>query len=86
MNFIMPSTNEGKIQMYSESLARVKGGIQQITSMKMQLEPELIRKQAIGEDAQDLLKAKKNLRLQELCLTDQEQRLQDRITCLQIGY
>ena len=72
--------------MYSESLARVKGGIQQIASMKMQLEPELIRKQALGEDVQDLLKAKKNLRLQELCLADQEQRLQERIVCLQTGY
>lgn len=85
MNFIMPSTNEGKIQMYSESLARVRGGLQQLAAMKLQLEPELIKRQALGADIKDLQKAKNNLRLQELCLQDQETRLQERIVCLQTG-
>jgi hypothetical protein len=86
MEFALPNTNEGKLEMYSESLMRVRGGLQKLDDMKQKIAPELTKRRACGEDTKDILRAQYNIRLQELCLGDQEKRLQERIECLQTGF
>ncbi len=83
--FVMPDNPEAKIHIHSDMLARVQDGIQQITSRKVGLETELILAESQGRDTTELTKIKRNLRLQELCLVDQEKRLKGRIECLRTG-
>ena len=38
MEFTMPNTDEGKLDMYSESLMRVRGGLQKLDDMKQKIQ------------------------------------------------
>ena len=75
---------EAVANIHSEMLSKVKMGIQQILSMKMKLEPELVIARAQGQDVSEKLITMRNLRLQEICLKDQARRLEERIKLLSV--
>lgn len=85
MKFEMPPTIEGQIAMHSAMLQRVQAAQQSITRDQGALLQQLKQKSALGFDVRVDYKMLKNLHLQELCLKDQEIRLQERLSSLQTG-
>lgn len=70
--------------MYSAMLSRVREAVAQIDSRYRLIDAELEQRIARGEDTREILQAKRDLRKEQLCLIDQEKRLQERITSLQL--
>lgn len=85
MKFQMPATVEGQIEMHNAMLQKVLAALQSVADHQSTLLHQLERKAALGLVTKEDITARKNLRLQELCLKDQERRLQERILCLQTG-
>lgn len=81
----MPEAPSDQIQMYSTMLERVQEALKRIAPEYDRIDSEIEQKIAFGEDAKELAASRKNLRMQELCLRDQETRLQERISSLLIG-
>lgn len=85
MKFEMPTTGEGQIAMYSAMLQCVRSALQDAAGRQEAVLQELKQITSKGQDARPVHQARKNLHLQELCLRDQERRLQERIASLQTG-
>ena len=85
MKFEMPPTQGGQIAMHSAMLQRVQAARQNIARDQSTMLQQLKQKSALGFDIREDLKTFRNLRRQELCLADQEIRLQERIASLQTG-
>jgi hypothetical protein len=66
-------------------LTRVRGAQSQIPSNYARLDKAIEDARARGMDVRGLMQKRKNLRMQELCLRDQERRLQEVIKSLQTG-
>jgi len=81
----MPQTIEGRIAMHSAMLQRVRAARQNIARDQSTMLQHLKQKSALGFDIREDLKTFRNLHRQELCLADQEIRLQERIASLQTG-
>ena len=64
---------------YPAMLNRVREAQIQIAEYKARLMPEIERRLAANEPIRDLWEAKQRVRLQELCLADQERRLKEAI-------
>lgn len=85
MKFEMPQTIEGQIDMHSAMLQRVQAALLDIARDQGAMLQQLKQKSSLGFDIREDLKTFKDLRRQELCLADQEIRLQERITFLRTG-
>jgi hypothetical protein len=85
MKFEMPQTSEDQIAMHSAMLQRVQAARQNIAQDQSGMLQQLKQKSALGFDVREDMKTFKKLRLQELCLVNQEIRLQERIERLQTG-
>jgi len=71
--------------MHGAMLQRVQAAEQDVAQRQASLLQQLERKAALGLVTKEDMTARKNLRLQELCLKDQERRLQERIEFLRTG-
>lgn len=71
--------------MHDVMLLRVRSLLQDAAGRREALLQELKQITSKGQDARPVHQARKNLHLQELCLRDQERRLQERIASLQTG-
>jgi len=85
MKFEMPTTREGKIAMHSAALLQVQAALINISRDQGSLQQRIGQKSTLGFDTGADQKILRNLRRQELCLADQEIRLQERIASLQTG-
>ncbi len=85
MKFEMPQTTKDQIAMHSAMLQRVQAARQSVSRDRGTMLQHLEQKSALGLDIRQDMKTFKNLRLQELCLKDQETRLQERLSSLQTG-
>lgn len=85
MKFEIPTTPEGQIAMHSAMLQRVRSALINISRDQGSLQQRIGQKSALGFDTGADQKILRNLRRQELCLADQEIRLQERIASLQTG-
>lgn len=85
MKFEMPQTIEGQMDMHSYMLQKVRSVLQDVAGRQGALLQQLEQMTSTGQDARPVHQARKNLHLQELCLRDQERRLQERIASLQTG-
>jgi hypothetical protein len=81
----MPEDPCEQIQIHEAMIARCGQAKQQIAAMKARISRDLDLADPGSEDYRKLFQAGKNLRMQELCLLDQEKRLKERIDCLRIG-
>lgn len=71
--------------MHDVMLLRVRSALINISRDQGSLQQRIGQKSAFGFDTGADQKILRNLRRQELCLRDQEIRLQERITSLQTG-
>lgn len=71
--------------MHSAMLQTVRAALQTTASQQIASMQQLRDTITAGQDARPIHQARKNLHLQELCLRDQERRLQERIASLQTG-
>lgn len=106
LKFIIPQSPEARLAIHTEWLGQVRMAIQEISSKKDRLLPELQRHEALMEslranpanrhptspelkaeirEVAKLRQSKKDLRMKELCLREQAERLQERILSLQTG-
>lgn len=85
MKFEMPQTPEGQIAMHSAMLQHVRAALINISRDQGSLQQRIGQKSALGFDTGADQKILRNLHRQELCLWDQERRLQEMITSLQTG-
>ena len=85
MKFELPPTPDAQIVMHSAMLQGVQAARQNITRDQAAMLQHLKQKSALGFDIREDLKTFRNLHRQELCLADQEIRLQERISSLQTG-
>jgi hypothetical protein len=93
VKFEMPTEPSEQIHMHEFMLGKVQAALQDTVTKRAILLPKLARAldasmDADGrgsEDVKVLAAEKKALRLQELCLLDQQKRLRERIECLQTG-
>ncbi len=99
MRFVLPPSPEAGIRMHSEWLVQVRMALQEISSGKDKLLPELQRHEALMVEMRsdhpelkaqirvvaELRQSKKDLRMKELCLREQAKRLEERILSLQTG-
>ena len=85
MKFTMPDSPADQVRMHSTLLARVGEAKQQIASALERIAPEIDSRMKAGQDIRELAQTRKRLHLQELCMIDQERRLQERISFLQIS-
>ena len=85
MKFTMPDNPADQTRMHGAMLARVGEAKQQISTALDRIAPELEGRMKAGQDIRELTQTRKRLHLQELCLIDQERRLQERISFLQTG-
>lgn len=84
LKFTMPAEPADQIRMYRIMLRKVQVAVAQINSRYSLIDSELEQRIARGEDAREILQAKRGLREEQLCLLDQEKRLQERISSLQL--
>ncbi|MHB8118665.1 MAG: hypothetical protein ACYDHX_08070 [Methanothrix sp.] len=82
MKFTPPTDPGQTAQMYEAMLGRVAEARLQIRAYMAQIEPEMARLMATNQDARELYQTKKKLHLQELCLEDQERRLEGALASL----
>jgi hypothetical protein len=85
MKCTMPEGPIDQIQIHNAMVARIDQALQQIPVTKAHISEDLTRTEPGSEDYKKLMQACKNIRMQELCLMDQEKRLKERIACLQTG-
>ena len=85
MKFEMPRTPEGQIAMHDVMLQHVRAALINISRDQGSLRQRIGQKSALGFDTGADQKILRNLHRQELCLADQEIRLQERIASLQTG-
>jgi hypothetical protein len=85
MKFTMPVNSAEQIQIHNAMVARIGKARQQISITKARISQDLHLADLGSEAYKKLVQAGKNLRMQELCLIDQEERLKERIDCLRIG-
>lgn len=88
MKFTMPDNPAEQIKMHSIMLDHVHDTLQQVPSDMARVTADIDNKLAQGISSlkiQTLIQTRKNLHRQELCLRDQERRLQERIALLQTG-
>jgi|WetSurMetagenome_2_1015567.scaffolds.fasta_scaffold377123_2 hypothetical protein len=85
MKFTMPESPIDQIQIHNAMVARIGQARQQISTTKAHMSQDLHLADPGSEDYKKLVRARKNLRMQELCLIDQEKRLKERIDCLRTG-
>jgi len=85
LKFEMPQIPEGQIAMYDVMLLRVRSALQDAAGRQEALLQELKQMTLTSQDTRNIHQARKNLHLQELCLRDQERRLQERLVSLQTG-
>jgi hypothetical protein len=85
MKFTMPVDPSEQIQIHNAMVARIGQARQQISANKAHISQDLHLADPGSEDFKKLVQASKNLRMQELCLIDQEKRLRERIDCLRTG-
>lgn len=85
MRFTMPEDPCEQIQIHESMVARCSQAKQQIVATKARISQDLSLADPGSEDYKKLVQAGKNLRMQELCVIDQEMRLKERINCLRIG-
>jgi len=71
--------------MHDVMLLRVRSALQDAAGRQEALLQQIERMISAGQDARPVHQARKNLHLQELCLRDQERRLQERLVSLQTG-
>jgi hypothetical protein len=100
LKFIMPQSPEARFAIHTEWLGQVRMAIQEVSSQKDRVLPELQRHEVLMErlrsrdprspetkaqivEVARLRHAKKDLRMKELCLREQAERLQERILSLQ---
>lgn len=82
MKFTMPTDPAEQIPIHESMVARCGQAKQQITVMNTRISQGLSQAIPGSEDYKKLMQARKNLRMQELALLDQEKRLKERIECL----
>jgi hypothetical protein len=85
MRFTMPDDPCEQIQIHEAMVARCSQAKQQISASKARISRDLSLVEPGSEDYKKLVQAGKNLRMQELCVIDQEKRLKERINCLRTG-
>lgn len=85
MKFTMPVDPAKQISIHSAMVDRIGHALQKIAATKAHISEDFCRADPGSEDYRKLVQAGKNLRMQEICLIDQEKRLRERIDCLQIG-
>lgn len=83
--FTMPEDPYERIRIHEAMVARCGQAKQQIVATKARISQDLRLADPGSEDYKKLVQAGKNLRMQELCLIDQEKRLRERIDCLRTG-
>ena len=88
MKFTMPDNPAEQIRMHSIILDRVHETLRQVPVDMARITADIDSRLAKGISPlkiQTLTQTRKNLHRQELCLRDQERRLQERIASLQTG-
>ena len=85
MRFTMPEDPCEQIQIHEAMVARCGQAKRQILATKARISQDLGLADLGSEDYRKLVQAGKNLRMQELCVIDQEKRLRERIDCLRTG-
>jgi hypothetical protein len=85
MMFTMPKDPAEQIKIHEAMVARCGQAKRQIDEAKSTVLQDIKRIVPGSEDYRKLMQAGKNLRMQELCVIDQEKRLKERIDCLRIG-
>lgn len=85
MRFTMPKDPTEQIQIHEAMIVQCGQAMQQIDAARSRISQDLGQVKLGGEDHRKLLQAGKNLRMQELCVIDQEKRLKERIASLRIG-
>jgi hypothetical protein len=85
MKFAMPKGPIDQIQIHNAMVARIGQARQQIVSTQAHVSQDLRLADPGSEAFKRLVQVGKYLRMQELCLIDQERRLKERIDCLQTG-
>jgi hypothetical protein len=85
MKFAMPKGPIDQIQIHNAMVARIGQARQQISTNKAHISQDLRLADPGSEGYMKLVQAGKSLRMQELCLIDQEKRLKERIDCLRTG-
>ena len=88
MKFKMPDNPAEQIRMHSIILDRVHETLRQVPVDTARISEDIDSRLATGVSilkVQTFIQTRKNLHRQELCLRDQERRLQERIALLQTG-
>ena len=88
MKFKMPDNSAEQIRMHSIILDRVHETLRQVPVDMARISGDIDSRLATGVSilkVQTFIQTRKNLHRQELCLRDQERRLQERIALLQTG-
>ncbi|OPY52703.1 MAG: hypothetical protein A4E48_00992 [Methanosaeta sp. PtaU1.Bin060] len=85
MKFIIPLGPAQQILLHEEMLQRVEMALDQTSVRLERLSAEIQAKAAANERYVELHQAHKEVRVQLLCLQDQQKRLQEGIKCLQTG-
>jgi hypothetical protein len=81
----MPTDPAEQVRMYAHMVAKVQFAQSDIAAKTAKILPEIDRRMKAGEDVRKLMQARKNLRMQQLCLEDQEKRLKERLVSLVTG-
>ena len=77
MKFVMPSDPIARSQIHLEMLAKVQTALREIGVFMLRAPAEIERLRSAGQDASQLLNKRKDLHRHELCLRNQERRLQE---------
>ena len=85
MKFSMPTEPSHRAQLYEHRFPRVVEAKEHVVEQMDRISPELESRAAAGEDVRELYQTHKKLHLQELCLVDQEKRLEEVISSHRIG-
>ena len=87
MIFRMPNDPAIRIGVYSRMLENVEAAMEKVAATKPQLDLALTQAETRQDVAtlRQLVPQKMLLRMQELSLVDQHNRLKERISCLQTG-
>ena len=77
MKFTMPSDPIARSQIHLKMLERVQKALREIGVFMLKAPAEIDRLRSAGQDVSALLNKRKELHRHELCLRDQERRLQE---------